>query len=79
MQPIRHPRRSVAVIGSGVAGLTAAYLLSGRDRVTLYEADGRLSGARLTEKYMKGRPGFAEYQQRTAYFVPRPPRLVEQS
>jgi uncharacterized protein len=36
--------RSIAVIGSGVAGLTAAYVLSGRDRVTLYEADGRLGG-----------------------------------
>jgi predicted NAD/FAD-binding protein len=36
--------RSVAVIGSGVAGLTAAYTLSGRDRVTLYEADARLGG-----------------------------------
>ncbi|CAM4144559.1 putative membrane protein [Mycobacterium basiliense] len=36
-----------------------------------------VSGARLTEKYMKGRPGFAEYQQRTAYFVPRPPRPVQ--
>ncbi|WP_445162225.1 NAD(P)/FAD-dependent oxidoreductase [Mycobacterium sp. Dal123C01] len=36
--------RSVAVIGSGVAGLTAAYVLSGRDRVTLYEADVRLGG-----------------------------------
>jgi predicted NAD/FAD-binding protein len=36
--------RSIAVIGSGVAGLTAAYLLSGRDRVTLYEADARLGG-----------------------------------
>lgn len=32
------------MIGSGVAGLTAAYLLSGRDRVTLYEADVRLGG-----------------------------------
>jgi len=54
--PSRHPLRrpgvqrthstgrSVAVIGSGVAGLTAAYLLSGRDRVTLYEADTRLGG-----------------------------------
>lgn len=33
-----------------------------------------VSGARLTERYLKGRPGFAEYQRRTAYFVPRPPR-----
>jgi steroid 5-alpha reductase family enzyme len=35
-----------------------------------------VSGARLTEKYMRGRPGFGEYQQRTAFFVPRPPRSV---
>jgi steroid 5-alpha reductase family enzyme len=34
------------------------------------------TGARLTEKYMKGRPGFAEYQSRTAFFVPRPPRAA---
>ncbi|MCV7329731.1 DUF1295 domain-containing protein [Mycobacterium cookii] len=33
-----------------------------------------VTGARLTEKYMKGRPGFAEYQQRTSFFVPRRPR-----
>ena len=37
--------RRIAVAGSGVAGLTAAYLLSrGGDAVTLFEADGRLGG-----------------------------------
>jgi steroid 5-alpha reductase family enzyme len=34
------------------------------------------TGARLTEKLMAGRPGFAEYQRRTAFFFPRPPRTV---
>ena len=33
------------------------------------------TGARLTEKYMKNRPGFREYCSRTPSFVPRPPRL----
>lgn len=37
------PRR-VAVVGSGVAGLTAAHVLARHDRVTLYEADDRLGG-----------------------------------
>ena len=32
------------------------------------------TGARLLEKHMAQRPGYAEYQQRTSYFVPRPPR-----
>jgi steroid 5-alpha reductase family enzyme len=32
-----------------------------------------VSGARLTEKMMAGRPGFDEYRERTAYFFPRPP------
>jgi steroid 5-alpha reductase family enzyme len=33
-----------------------------------------VSGARLTEKLMAGRPGFDEYTERTAYFFPWPPR-----
>lgn len=36
--------RNIAVVGSGVAGLTAAHILAKRDRVTLYEADDRLGG-----------------------------------
>ena len=36
--------RRIAVIGGGVSGLTAGYVLSRTDRVTLLEADGRLGG-----------------------------------
>ncbi len=36
--------RDIAVIGSGVAGLTAAHVLARHDRVTLYEKDSRLGG-----------------------------------
>ena len=37
-------RQRMAVVGSGVAGLTAAYLLQRRYDVTLYEAAERLGG-----------------------------------
>lgn len=33
-----------------------------------------VTGARLTEKLMAGRPGFDEYKARTAFFFPRPPK-----
>lgn len=37
-------RRRTAVVGSGIAGLTAAYVLRHTDAVTLFEADDRLGG-----------------------------------
>ncbi|MEQ6899875.1 DUF1365 family protein [Nocardioides sp. YIM 152588] len=42
--PGQQPPRRVAVVGSGVAGLVAAYVASRSAEVTLYEADDRLGG-----------------------------------
>jgi len=39
-----HTTRRVGVIGSGVAGLTAAHVVSASAEVTLFEADDRLGG-----------------------------------
>ncbi len=37
-------RRRVAVIGSGIAGLTAGYVLSRTDDVVLFESEHRIGG-----------------------------------
>lgn len=42
----------IAVIGSGISGLSAAWLLSERHDVTLYESDGRLGGHTNTRTVM---------------------------
>jgi predicted NAD/FAD-binding protein len=49
-------RRKIAVVGSGVGGLTAAHVLQRGADVTLYEADGRLGGHADTHEVATG-PG----------------------
>ncbi|NUP49652.1 MAG: FAD-dependent oxidoreductase [Catenulispora sp.] len=64
-------REQVAVIGSGIAGLTAAYLLQRRYDVLLFEADTRLGGhAHTHEVADSGRilsvdSGFIVHNRRT--------------
>lgn len=50
MSPSSRPR--AAVIGSGVAGLTAAHILQRRFDVTLFEADDRLGGHAHTHEVL---------------------------
>lgn len=42
------PKRRIAVVGAGIAGLSAAWLLSRRHEVVLFEADDRLGGHSCT-------------------------------
>jgi predicted NAD/FAD-binding protein len=64
--------RRIAVVGSGVAGLTAAYILQRTADVTLYEADSRLGGHAHTHDLidLAGRPvqvdtGFIVHNERS--------------
>ncbi len=65
------PRRSVAVIGAGVSGLTAAWILQRDAEVTLYEALPRLGGHAHThdvavgDRYVPVDSGFIVHNQRT--------------
>jgi len=43
-QETGRPHQQIAVIGSGIAGMSAAWLLNQRHHVTLYEKDGRVGG-----------------------------------
>jgi predicted NAD/FAD-binding protein len=52
-------RQTAAVVGSGVAGLTAAYLLQRTHDVTLFEADDRLGGHAHTHELVSSDGGTA--------------------
>lgn len=52
-------RQRIAVIGSGVAGLVAAHLLSQRHDVIVFEADGRVGGHTHTVRVQQGGREFA--------------------
>ncbi len=52
-------RPTAAVVGSGVAGLTAAYLLQRRYDVTLFESDARLGGHAHTHELATSDGGVA--------------------
>jgi predicted NAD/FAD-binding protein len=57
----QHPggRERVAVVGSGVSGLTAAYILQQRFDVSLYESDDRLGGHAHTHDVVTPDAGLA--------------------
>jgi uncharacterized protein len=64
--------RRIAVIGGGISGLTAAYILSRTAEVTVFEAAGRLGGhadTHLVEEPGRGQiaidTGFIVYNERT--------------
>jgi predicted NAD/FAD-binding protein len=63
--------KHVAVIGSGISGLAAAWLLSRRHRVTLFERDSRLGGHTHTVSVDRGEgpvaldTGFLVHNDRT--------------
>lgn len=70
-QPLVGDTLKIGILGSGISGLTAAYLLSPRHEVTVLEADDRLGGHTHTVDVMDGTErhaidtGFIVYNERT--------------
>ncbi len=59
--------RRIAVIGGGISGLTAGYILSRTDEVTLFEAEGRLGGH--ADTHLAGVPGGRQVPVDTGFIV----------
>jgi predicted NAD/FAD-binding protein len=59
--------RSIAVIGGGISGLTAAYILSRTDEVTLFEAADRLGGH--ADTHLADAPGGGQVPVDTGFIV----------
>jgi predicted NAD/FAD-binding protein len=68
---LKQPRQNIAVIGSGIAGMSAAWLLSQNHEVTLFEKGARLGGhSNTVEVKTKTGPtlvdtGFIVFNRRT--------------
>jgi predicted NAD/FAD-binding protein len=60
-------RRRIAVIGGGISGLTAGYILSRTDEVTLFEAAGRLGGH--ADTHLVDEPGGGQVAVDTGFIV----------
>jgi uncharacterized protein len=61
--------RRIAVVGGGVSGLTAAYILARTDEVTIFEADDRLGGHADTHLVPGPGPGGARTGVDTGFIV----------
>ena len=48
----------IAVIGSGISGLSAAYFLSKKYKVDLFEKDNHFGGHSYTFEFNENRSGF---------------------
>jgi predicted NAD/FAD-binding protein len=60
-------RRKIAVIGGGISGLTAGYILSRTDEVTLFEAAARLGGH--ADTHLVDEPGGRRVAVDTGFIV----------
>ena len=46
--------QNIAIIGSGISGISAAYMLSKKHKITLFESDNRLGGHTNTVQSNEG-------------------------